>query len=157
MWVVVTVVFGVVSAATYVTLIASRLDRLSSRLAGAYSTLDAQSIRRAAATLSLEDKAVGIAAARAAARAVIATSLDERLEVENDLTRTLRTVVRCSDTDATRAVVDASRGLALARQVYNGLVQDAHRTRRGWLTRAFRAMRREQVPRYFDIEDPVLE
>src|ERR1700730_67046 len=91
MWVVVTVVAVVVTVATYLTWTATRVDRLHARAAAAFSALDAQSVRRAAATAGLR-RDVGLAEAQRAARAGLAAYPDDLEAAENDLTRTLRAV-----------------------------------------------------------------
>jgi len=148
MWVVVGVVSAVVLVATYVTWIASRVDRLHGRVAATYSALDAQSVRRAAAATASD-----VAEVQTAAKAVLGAHPDEREVAENDLTRALRDASSATVT----AVVEPSRRLALARQVHSDVVRDALAVRRRWLVRLLRLSRRHPEPRFFDIDDPTLD
>jgi hypothetical protein len=156
MWVIVTVVAVVVVVATYLTWTATRVDRLHARAAGAFSALDAQSVRRAAATAELGRDA-GLADAQRAARAVLTAHPDDREVAENDLTRTLRAVTGQAGLVAFPAVVEASRRLALARQLHSDLVRDALAVRRRPLVRLLRLARGHPLPRFFDIDDPTVD
>jgi hypothetical protein len=180
MWLIVTVVAVVVLVATYLTWIAARVDRLHARAAAAYSALDAQSVRRAAATAALtspgpqpnhgtpaDTRPQGnsgrregvdpVSQAKVAARAVLAAHPDDREAAENDLTHSLRTAAADGGVDAMPGVEDASRRLALARQVHSDLVRDALAVRQQPLVRLLRLARRHPLPRFFDIDDPTLE
>jgi len=53
-------------------------------------------------------------------------------------------------------VAEASRRLALARQVHSDLVRDARAARRRPLVRMLRLTRRHPEPVFFDIDDPTL-
>jgi hypothetical protein len=156
MWVVVTVVAVVVAVATYLTWTATRVDRLHARAAAAFSALDAQSVRRAAATADL-GRDVGLAEAQRAAKAVLAAHPDDREEAENDLTRTLRAVAGRAEAGDLLTIEEASRRLALARQVHSDLVRDALAVRRRPLVRLLRLARRHPLPRFFDIDDPTVD
>ncbi len=156
MWFVVTVVALVVAIATYVTWTAARVDRLHARALAAFSALDAQSIRRAAAAAELGERE-GMAEAQGAARAVLAARPEDRQTAENDLTRTLRLAVAKFDPGATAAVGEASRRLALARQVHTDLVRDAQAVRRRPLVRLLRLTRHHPDPTFFDIDEPTLD
>jgi hypothetical protein len=149
------VVLVVVAVATYLTWTATRVDRLHARAAAAYSALDAQSVRRAAATTDLGRDDV-LSDAQHAARAVLAAPPDDREAAENDLTHALRVLACRSAAGTLPAVEDASRRLALARQVHSDLVRDALAVRRRPLVRALRLARRHPLPRFFDIDDPTL-
>jgi hypothetical protein len=153
MWVVVTVVVVVVVLATYLTFTATRVDRLHARAAAAYSALDAQSVRRAAAASTLGHQ-VGLADLQTAAKAVLAAHPDDRETAENDLTRALRAGI--GDGENGDAVREASRLLALARQVHTDVVRDALALRRRRLVRLLGLARRHAQPRFFDIDDPTL-
>jgi len=157
MWVVVSVVAVVVLVATYITWTATRVDRLHARAAAAYSALDAQSVRRAAASVEAADGPVGLETVRAAARAVLTAHPDDRETAENDLTRQLREGAEKVDPDRMSPVADASRRLALARQVHTDLVRDALAVRRRPLVRLLGLSRRHALPRFFDIDDPTLD
>ena len=162
MWYVVSVVAVVVALATYLTWIATRVDRLHARAAAARVALDAQSTRRAAAAVELGERE-DLQEAREAARAVLAahTSADgdllARAEAENRLTKILRQAAEQFDADTLADVSETSRRLALARQVHSDRVRDARAMRRRRLVRWLRLSRRHTTPEFFDIEDPALE
>jgi hypothetical protein len=153
MWWVVAVVAAVVLIATYVTWLAARLDRLHARAAAAHAALDAQLVRRAAAAAELADT-LGSGELRVAARAALEAAPDERELAENDLTRELRRVPVAADG---AGVIEASRRVALTRQVHTDSVRDALAVRRRPLVRLLRLARRHRAPRYFDVDDPRLE
>jgi hypothetical protein len=152
MWIVVAVVAAVVLVATYLTGVASRVDRLHGRVAATFSALDAQSVRRAAAAVATELPDVG-----KAARAVLGAHPDDREVAENDLTRTLREAGADLGPEAVAGLTEPSRRLALARQVHTDVVRDALAVRRRWLVRLLRLARRHTEPRFFDIDDPTLD
>jgi hypothetical protein len=157
MWVVVTVVAVVVVVATYLTWLATRVDRLHARAHAAYSALDAQSVRRAAAAAEVGDRD-GLRDVQAAARAVLAAHPDDRQTAENDLTWALRAAAGKVDLAGPSGVGEASRRLALARQVHTDVVRDALAVRRRPLVRLLRLARRHNPPpRFFDIDEPTLD
>ncbi len=179
MWWIVGVVAVVVLAATYVTWLAARVDRLHARAAAAQNALDAHLVRRAAAALELAAtlhstaaasgldaaaEAGGAGALQGAAHAALDSEqgespAEDRAAVENDLTRALRTLpapVPPAAAAGYAAVVSASRRVALGRQVHNDLVRDALGMRRRRLVRLLRLTRRHPEPRYFDVDDPML-
>lgn len=90
------------------------------------------------------------------ARIALDAEDDEREAAENDLTRQLRLVPLEPDDPAAEAVISASRRLALARQVHTDLVRDALSLRRRPLIRLLGMARKHEAPRYFDIDDPIL-
>ena len=155
MWIVVGVVAAVVLVATYLTWIASRVDRLHARVAATFSALDAQSMRRAAIAAAMD-----VAEIQAAAKSVLAAHPDDREVAENDLTRALRSAAAepgpGPGSGAVSAAVEPSRRLALARQVHGDVVRDALAVRRRWLVRLLRLARRHPEPRFFDIDEPAL-
>lgn len=167
-WVIV-VVAVVVLVASYVTWMASRVDRLHSRAASAARALDAQLMRRAAAVAVLAEESnpdlrpgsepaetVAPADLYEAARAALDAPDDDREAAENDLTRVLRRR-ELDPQDATQAaVIAASRRVALARQVHTDLVRDALAVRGRRLVRLLRMSRKHPRPSYFDIDDPTL-
>ncbi len=155
MWWIVLVVVVVVLIATYVTWTASRVDRLHARAAAAQSALDAHLVRRAAAATQL-GAALGLADLHKLARAALEAPTEEREVAENDLTRALRALPPV-DGPVTAEVVAASRRVALTRQVHNDLVRDALVIRRRNLVRLLGLARRHTEPRYFDVDDPILE
>ena len=156
MWWIVGVVVLVVVVATYVTWTAARVDRLHARAAAAQSALDAHLVRRAAAAGEAAD-ALDLPDLRQLARAARAAGPEERELAENDLTRALRTLSEQRTETDLAEVVAASRRVALARQVHNDLVRDALAVRRRRLVRLLRLSRRHTEPRYFDVDDPVLD
>lgn len=156
MWVVVTVVALVVLVATYLTWTATRVDRLHARAAAAFSALDAQSLRRAAAGAELGER-IGLVEVQSTAKVVLTARPDDRESAENDLTRALRGAAATLDGAAMETVEDASRRLALARQVHTDSVRDALAVRELPLVRLLGLTRRHARPRFFDIDDPTLE
>ncbi|MGH3736418.1 MAG: hypothetical protein ACRDT6_12475, partial [Micromonosporaceae bacterium] len=84
--------------------------------------------------------------------------VDEGREIaENRLTRALRELPAGSDGDAALELFSASRRVALARQVHTDLVRETLAARRRPVVRLLGLDRRHPRPRYFDIEDPVLD
>ena len=159
MWWIVGVVALVVLVATYVTWTAARVDRLHARAAAAQAALDAHLVRRAAAAGELAD-ALHRPDLRQLSRAAREARPDERELAENDLTRVLRRLPEdpaAADLGELAEVVAASRRVALARQVHNDLVRDALAVRRRRLVRLLRLSRKHTEPRYFDVDDPVLD
>ncbi len=162
MWWVVGVVVVVVLAATYLTWLAGRVDRLHARAVGATSALDAQLVRRAVAAGELADAdgdRLGEHAPRlrAAARVAVDVVPADREAAENALTRLLRELRLAADDPAAVDVRTAGRRAALARQVHTDLVRDALGVRRQRVVRLLRLARRHPRPVYFDIDDPTLE
>ncbi len=159
MWSIVAVVAAVVLVATYVTWIASRLDRLHARAAAAHAALDAHLVRRAAAATELAE-ALGRPELRQAARAALAAARSATVErdlAENDLTRELRRVPLVDGSPAMAAAIETSRRMALTRQMHNDSVRDALAIRRRPLVRLLRLDRRHPAPAYFDVDDPMLD
>ncbi|MGH3714271.1 MAG: hypothetical protein ACRDT4_12540 [Micromonosporaceae bacterium] len=162
MWWLVGVVATVVLVATYLTWVAARVDRLHHRVAAAYSALDAQLARRAAAAVALADGDLSLGNGAAALRDVAREALrpvDEGRELaENQLTRALRELpVAAAEGGVAAELVSASRRVALARQVHTDLVRETLAARRRPVVRLLGLDRRHARPRYFDIEDPVLD
>jgi hypothetical protein len=153
MWWIVGVVALVVIVATYVTWMAARVDRLHARAAAAYAALDAHLVRRAAAAMELADN-LGRARLRQVARAALEAAPEERELAENDLTSELRRLP--PDGAPMDAMVSTSRRVALTRQVHNDSVRDALAVRGRPLVRLLRMARRHPAPRYFDVDDPML-
>jgi hypothetical protein len=154
MWWIVGVVGLVVVVATYVTWIAARVDRLHARAAAAQAALDAHLVRRAAAAMELADN-LRRPALRQAARAALEAAPDDRELAENDLTRELRQLPP-DGAAPMDAMVSTSRRVALTRQVHNDSVRDALAVRGRPLVRLLRLARRHPEPRYFDVDDPML-
>ncbi|MBB5873037.1 hypothetical protein F4553_006471 [Allocatelliglobosispora scoriae] len=147
---VVSVVVAVVLVGTYVTWLATRIDRLHQRAHAARGALDAQLMRRAAAAAVLaEEREVGplYPLARAALDAT-----EEREAAENDLTHYLRKLDADPADGLVDAVVSAERRVRLARQVHTDSVRDALTLREHHLVRLLRLTRRHPRPVYFDID-----
>lgn len=158
MWWWVGVVCAVALIATYLTWIAARTRRLHARAEAAAAALDAQLVRRAAAAAALAD-VLGEDAAplRTAAYATLEARPEDREAVENALTRRLREIPPDADEMAFAEVVTAGRRVDIARQVHTDLVRDALRLRRRRLVRLFRFAGRAAPPRYFEIEDTIVD
>jgi hypothetical protein len=159
MWWIVAVVAVVVLVATYVTWIAGRVDRLHARAAAAHAALDAHLVRRAASAAELADL-LGSAELRTTARAALDAQLEDRELAENDLTRELRRLPPVNGTpalDGMDGMVAISRRVALTRQVHDDSVRDALAVRRRRIVRLLRLTRRHPAPRYFDVDDPMLD
>jgi hypothetical protein len=155
MWWIVGVVALVVVVATYVTWTAARVDRLHARAAAAYAALDAHLVRRAATAMELADQ-LARTPLRRTARAALEAAPDDRELAENDLTRELRQLPLDGHAPV-EAVVSTSRRVALTRQVHNDSVRDVLAVRRQPLVRLLRLARRHPEPRYFDVDDPMLD
>jgi hypothetical protein len=177
MWWLVAMVVLVVAVATYLTWLATRVDRLHGRATTAGKALDAHLVRRAAAAAVLAEERFLpelYTAARAALDAAPAPEAcrnglppapehnqpafsDEREAAENDLTRQLRGLSLPAADPAMSPVVAASRRVALARQVHTDLVRDARSLRARPAVRLAGLARRHPRPAYFDVGDPTLE
>jgi hypothetical protein len=161
MWQVVVVVAVVVAVATYLTWVATRVDRLHARATAAYSALDANSMRRAAAASQLGER-FALVEVQTAARSVLAASDGEdRAVAENDLTARLRSASGTPqwrlDGDEVELVRETSRRLGLARQLHTDRVRDARAVRRHPTVRLFGLARKYPAPLFFDIDDPALD
>jgi hypothetical protein len=155
MWVVVSVVAVVVALATYLTWVATRVDRLHARAGAALAALHAASQRRADAAAELGERE-GYAEAQIAAAAVFGATPEQRAESENRLTRALRLATGKFDAEALTEVAETSRRLALARQVHSDLVRDAQAVRERYVVRLLGLTRGHPAPEFFDIDDPAL-
>jgi hypothetical protein len=171
MGVVVAVVVLVVAVASYLTWTAGRLDRLTARVDAAWGALDAQLVRRAAASTDLaahvrrhrmtpEDLALALQHAAAAARDASPADREAR---ENDLTRAIRTVLEhvAGAGGKTAALADELAGagnrVMLARQFYNDAVRDNRHRRRRWVPRLLTVAHRDEAQRaFFEIDDAPL-
>jgi hypothetical protein len=154
MWWIVGVVALVVIVATYVTWMAARVDRLHARAAAAHAALDAHLVRRAAAAMELADN-LGRVRLRQVARAALEAAPEERELAENDLTSELRRLP--PDGAPMDAMISTSRRVALTRQVHNDSVRDALAVRGRPLVRLLGLARKHPAPRYFDVDDPMLD
>jgi hypothetical protein len=172
MGLVVAVVAAVVLAGSYLTWTAGRLDRLSARVEAAWGALDAQLVRRAAASSDLaahvrrhrmvaEEQALALQHAAAAAREAAPEDREAR---ENDLTRAIRTVLeQVGDRGGKTAALadelaEAGSRVMLARQFYNDAVRDDRERRRRWVPRLLTVAHRGETRRtFFEIDDAPLE
>jgi hypothetical protein len=169
------VVVAVVLVATYVTWVAGRLDRLHVRVEGAWASLDAQLLRRAAVAGELAAVAIrrgllpdAVAADLAErARAARDPDPDDREGIENDLSRALRAALvalpadelidGCADVgEVLGDLASAATRLGLARNFYNGAVDDTRVLRRTRLVRWLRLAGHAAAPAYFEMDDTAL-
>ncbi|WP_305786765.1 hypothetical protein [Symbioplanes lichenis] len=155
MWWVLGSVAAVVLLAAYLAWTAHRVERVHVRAQSASRALDAHLVRRAAAAAVVAER-TDFVELYAAARLALDAGTDEREAAENDLTRQLRVVPLSVSDEATRALVDTSRRVGLARQVHTDLVRDALTARRRPLVRVLRLAHRYERPHYFEIVDPTL-
>jgi hypothetical protein len=165
--VVVIVLFGL-----YLSWTATRLDRLHVRLDAAKVALDAQLVRRWAATSELArsgllDVATALILATAAREAQVADEADEedgRESAESALTRDLRAAfddpaqveqLRASPqgTELLDELGAAVRRVQLARRFHNESVRAVRQLREQWLVRYFRLAGRAPDKPTFEIDD----
>lgn len=156
MWWVLAVVVAVFAMVSYLGWLAARLDRLHERAATASKALDAHLVRRAAAAAVLAEER-SLPELYPAARAALDAAPDEREAIENDLTRRLRDLALPADDPAWAPVVEASRRVALTRQVHTDLVRDALALRGRLMVRTAGLARRHPLPAYFDVDDTTLD
>jgi hypothetical protein len=160
----------VVVVASYLSWTASRLDRLTARVEAAWSALDAQLVRRAAAAGQLaayERRHEGLNphAAKvmedAALRARIAGA-DDRQDLENDLTRAIRRALGAGRLRGERCdrlyedLRDASTKVDLSRQFFNDAVRDNLDLRRRPAQRLMCRWRQDPERTFFEIADTTL-
>ncbi|AEH09919.1 MULTISPECIES: hypothetical protein [Protofrankia] len=162
--VVVTVVI-VVAIATYLTWLASRLDRLAVRVDDARTGLISQLALRVEVAGELARRCelteLGEAVERARAAQVGPAGggpLDSDTEAaENSLSRALRSpgVTATADRapDTLHAVDVAAARVALARQLHNDAVRDVRALRARRIVRVLRLSGRRPLPTYFEIDD----
>ena len=143
----------------------TRLRRLETRVARAWTSLDTQLQRRAGLAEELarrfpaavgEERAVFLAAFAADARAPV--DGDRELS-ENVLGRELRELPAELSGVPTALRTDLSgtaTRVALARRFYNDAVRDIRALRRRRLPRLMRLHASRPLPRYFDIDDRLL-
>ena len=146
--------------AAYVTWTAGRLDRLHARVDAAWAALDAQLVRRAAAARELvagvPDPDIAAALDAAAGRALEAGP-DGREEVENDLSRVLKTAVPLLDPGVDLAHLQgAATRVALARSFHNAAVKDTRSVRWRRIPRLLRLAGHRAMPTFFEIDDTAL-
>jgi hypothetical protein len=165
MAVVVVVVAVVVAVATYLTWLASRLDRLADRVEAARGGLVTQLVARAAAAHELglrcgldELRETADHAAVGYPDLLAGGPLDGAVEdAENALSRALRAPAAAAAgqdaPDALHAVDSSAARVALARQLHNDAVRDVRALRGRRLVRALHLSGRRPMPAYFEIDD----
>lgn len=168
--------------AWYLSYNAARLDRLHARVEGALSTLDAQLVRRAEATLELVnsgalDPASALILAGAASESLEAHNEragDDLLEgqhfagrevIESDLTQALQVALSPQAVEEVRRVPagggEAALGrvraaghrVQLARRFHNDAVKDVQRVRRKAVVRWFRLAGHAELPQTIEFDD----
>lgn len=166
-WLVVAVVL-IVALAVWITWTANRIDRLFARVEGARASLDAQLVRRSASARALADEdtaALGeplAARLRAAARDALIADDSGREAAENDLGRTLVTVVSAvdlggaaPDRERLAELRDAATRVGIARRFFNDAVRDLRGLRGQRMPRLLRLGAGRPVPASFEIDDRV--
>ena len=159
--------------AWYLSYGAARLDRLHARVEGALSTLDAQLVRRAEATLELANSGVLDAASALILAGAASDSLEactdtksqtSREAIESDLTQALEVALgeealkRLRQDDIVGApllqrVAAANQRVQLARRFLNDAVTDVRRVRRKPGVRLLRLAGHAELPQTFEIDD----
>jgi hypothetical protein len=159
---VIAVVAVVLLLGAYLTLLATRLDRLAIRVEAATAALDAQLARRAITAYDLTAGLTGDPPAtelrRAARRALDAAGsgtapIVDRADVESALSRAVRAA---PDVAAQSDMTVAARKVMLARQFHNDAVRDLLALRRQPIVRVLHLYGRAQPPTYaeFDADEP---
>ncbi|MFP5219967.1 MAG: hypothetical protein ACLGIG_09575 [Actinomycetes bacterium] len=152
-------VVALLLAGVYLSWTAGRLDRLHARVDAAWAALDAQLARRAAAARALVPllpPEQGEELARAAQASLDAGDTG-REAVENDLTRSLRSVLSALPPDAElHELESAVTKVGLARSFHNAAVEDTRALRRRRVPRLFRLAGRRELPQFFEIDDTSL-
>ena len=159
--------------AWYLSYGAARLDRLHARVEGALSTLDAQLVRRAEATLELANSGLLDAASAMILVGAASDSLESgtdtgshssREAIESDLTQALELALgeetlRCLREDEVvgspvlARVAAANQRVQLARRFLNDAVTDVRRVRRKPGVRLLRLAGHAELPQTFEIDD----
>lgn len=148
----------------YVTWTAGRLDRLHARVDASWAALDAQLVRRAAAARAvaahLEDPRTA-AQLDTAASAALEGGVEDRENLENDLSRALKAalplLVHDDAGEAARAELEtASTRVGLARSFHNHAVKDTRAVRLRRMPRALRLAGHRELPLFFEIDDTAI-
>jgi hypothetical protein len=149
--------FVVIALAVYVTWTAGRLDRMHARVDAAWAALDAQLVRRAAASRALlAHLPPGPVASELHTTAAVALEAGEqgRESVENDLTRALRAALpQLPDGVSLAELQTAATRVGLARSFHNSAVNDTRALRRRRLPRLLRLAGHRAMPAFFDVDD----
>lgn len=141
------VVAVIVLLASYLTMLAGRLDRLAIRIEAAASALDAQLLRRAAVAYELSTEPA-LRDLHAAARRALDGDFD-RSALQSELTRELRNEPDVASIDE---MAVAARKVVLARQFHNDAVRDLLALRRRRLVRLLHLYGRAQPPAYVEFD-----
>jgi hypothetical protein len=155
MWWVPGVVAVMALLSVYLVWTARRVERVHTRAASARRVLEAHLLRRAAAAAVVAED-TDSTELYAAARLALDATPEDREAAENDLSRRLDSVVLQGGEPAARALLDTSRRVVLARQVYTDSVRDALNLRRRPVVQLLGLARRFPPPEYFDIVEPAL-
>ena len=159
--------------AWYLSYGAARLDRLHARVEGALSTLDAQLVRRAEATLELANSGLLDAASAMILAGAASDSLEagtdtesqtSREAIESDLTQALELALGEEALRHLREdgivgapvlarVAAANQRVQLSRRFLNDAVTDVRRVRRKPGVRLFRLAGHAELPQTFEIDD----
>lgn len=148
----------------YVTWTAGRLDRLHARVDASWAALDAQLVRRAAAARAvaahLQDPRTA-AQLDSAASAALDGGVEDRENLENDLSRALKAalplLVHDEAGEAARAELEtASTRVGLARSFHNHAVKDTRAVRLRRMPRALRLAGHRELPLFFEIDDTAI-
>jgi len=159
--------------AWYLSYGAARLDRLHARVEGALSTLDAQLVRRAEATLELANSGLLDAASAMILAGAASDSLEactdtesqtSREAIESDLTQALEVALgeealrRLREDEIIgvallQRVAAANQRVQLSRRFLNDAVTDVRRIRRKPGVRLLRLAGHAQLPQTFEIDD----
>ena len=179
--VIVVIMALLVAAAWYLSYSASRLDRLHAKVEGSLSTLDAQLVRRAEATLEMAnsgvlDPATSLLLADAATESLERQTEhigDDLLEgqhfagregIESDLTEALNVALSHEVVDELRAdedlgasalrrVESAALRVQLARRFHNDAVREVRRVRAKAVVRTFRLAGHADLPEPVEFHD----
>jgi hypothetical protein len=159
--------------AWYLSYGAARLDRLHARVEGALSTLDAQLVRRAEATLELANSGLLDAASAMILVGAASDSLESdsdtgshtaREAIESDLTQALELALgeealrhlrqdEVVGAPVLQRVAAANQRVQLARRFLNDAVTDVRRVRRKPGVRLLRLAGHAELPQTFEIDD----
>lgn len=148
----------------YVTWTAGRLDRLHARVDASWAALDAQLVRRAAAARAVAAHLADPHAATrldAAASAALEGAVDHREDLENDLSRALKSALPLLVHDeageaALAELATASTRVVLARSFHNHAVKDTRAVRLRRMPRALRLAGHRELPLFFEIDDTAM-
>lgn len=140
----------------------TRLDRLHRRVETSWAALDAALLRRGAAVFDLV--AAGVLDQQAcrelagAATAARRAGPAEREFLESRLSHVMRTELERPDLPAPTAprveeIIEAAKGVHMARTFHNDAVADTRRARRSRLVRGLRLAGHAALPDFFEMDD----